>query len=49
MTDRDDALRREFGWTGPEETDYVPPPPFLDPERQGSTFRPPTRYGPPPG
>ena len=25
MTDRDDALRRELGWTGPEETDYEPP------------------------
>ncbi|HTI76991.1 MAG TPA: MinD/ParA family protein [Mycobacterium sp.] len=25
MTDRDDALRRELGWTGPEETDFEPP------------------------
>jgi MinD-like ATPase involved in chromosome partitioning or flagellar assembly len=25
VTDRDDALRRELGWTGPEETDYEPP------------------------
>ncbi len=24
MTDRDDALRRELGWTGPEESDYEP-------------------------
>ena len=24
MTDRDDALRRELGWTGPEETNYEP-------------------------
>lgn len=24
MSDRDDALRRELGWTGPEETDYEP-------------------------
>lgn len=110
MTDRDDALRRELGWTGPEETNYEPdsaepeppappkppvpprppvdyvapepvapprqddpppaptppqaprpepsgrggqadgPPPFLDPERAGGSFRqPPPRYGPPPG
>jgi MinD-like ATPase involved in chromosome partitioning or flagellar assembly len=25
VTDRDDALRRDLGWTGPEETDYEPP------------------------
>ncbi|GAA2548504.1 MinD/ParA family ATP-binding protein [Mycolicibacterium diernhoferi] len=25
MSDRDDALRRELGWTGPAETDYEPP------------------------
>lgn len=112
MTDRDDALRRDLGWTGPEETNYEPdsaepeppapprppvpsrppvdfvapdaganptdapprdveqgqsrvppvpepsgrggnddaPPPFLDPERQGGSFRQqPPRYGPPPG
>ena len=24
MSDRDDALRKELGWTGPEETDYEP-------------------------
>lgn len=24
MSDRDDALRRELGWTGPEESDYEP-------------------------
>jgi MinD-like ATPase involved in chromosome partitioning or flagellar assembly len=118
VTDRDDALRRELGWTGPEETDFeppaqrpeppappkpavpsrppvdfvapeppprpsaeegkdderatppgaarvppapgpepgprgsqpdAPPPPFLDPERPGGSFRAPPRYGPPPG
>lgn len=118
MTDRDDALRRELGWTGPEETDFeppvpkpeppappkppvpsrppvdfvapdpaprppaeegkdagratapgaarvppapdpepgprggqpdAPPPPFLDAERPGGSFRSPSRYGPPPG
>jgi MinD-like ATPase involved in chromosome partitioning or flagellar assembly len=27
VTDRDDALRRDLGWTGPEETDYEPPKP----------------------
>jgi MinD-like ATPase involved in chromosome partitioning or flagellar assembly len=37
VTDRDDALRRELGWTGPEETDYEPdtgpaePPPAAPP------------------
>ena len=31
MTDRDDALRRELGWTGPEETDYEPPTPKPEP------------------
>ena len=25
MTDRDDELRRNLGWTGPEETDFEPP------------------------
>lgn len=112
MTERDDALRRELGWTGPEETDFepptpkpepatipdpppsrppvdfvaperganppaegedvraapasghwapgpepgprggqpeAPPPPILDPERPGGSFRETQRYGPPPG
>ncbi|HKP42844.1 MinD/ParA family protein [Mycobacterium sp.] len=38
MTDRDDALRRELGWTGPEESDFEPdtgpaepPPPAAAP------------------
>ena len=31
MTDRDDALRRELGWTGPKETDYEPPTPKPEP------------------
>lgn len=26
MSDRDDALRRDLGWTGPEESDYEPAP-----------------------
>src|SRR3954467_6208016 len=31
VSDRDDALRKELGWTGPEESDYEPtttPPTF---------------------
>jgi MinD-like ATPase involved in chromosome partitioning or flagellar assembly len=35
VTDRDDALRRELGWTGPEDSDYEPAP--AEPE---STARP---------
>jgi MinD-like ATPase involved in chromosome partitioning or flagellar assembly len=31
VTDRDDALRRELGWTGPEETDFEPPTPKPEP------------------
>ena len=31
MTDRDDALRKELGWTGTEETDYEPPTPKPEP------------------
>ena len=31
MTDRDDALRRELGWTGPEESDFEPPVPRPEP------------------
>jgi len=31
VSDRDDALRRELGWTGPEETDFEPPTPKPDP------------------
>ncbi|MCT7661243.1 MinD/ParA family ATP-binding protein [Mycobacterium deserti] len=57
MTDRDDALRKKLGWSGPEESDLdptgddpeqpTPPPPFREPERPGG-FRPPAaRYGPP--
>ncbi|MDT5017465.1 MAG: hypothetical protein QOD39_3625, partial [Mycobacterium sp.] len=45
MTDRDDALRRRLGWTGPEETDYEPghpdpeaPPPPPPPPRPPVDF-----------
>jgi hypothetical protein len=31
VTDRDDALRKELGWTGPEETYYEPPTPKPEP------------------
>ena len=50
MTDRDDALRRELGWTGPEETDYEPPKPKPDPTpapQPPVPSRPPVDYVPP--
>ena len=31
MSERDDALRRQLGWTGPEETDYEPTPAPIEP------------------
>jgi MinD-like ATPase involved in chromosome partitioning or flagellar assembly len=31
VTDRDDALRRDLGWTGPEDSDYEPPTPKPEP------------------
>ena len=50
MTDRDDALRRELGWTGPEETDYEPPiarPEPAAPARPPVPSRPPVDFNPP--
>lgn len=50
MTDRDDALRRELGWTGPEETDYEPPKPKPEPTpapNPAVPSRPPVDYVPP--
>jgi len=51
VTDRDDALRRDLGWTGPEETDFEPPAdepePGPPPPRQVPP-RPPVDYVPPP-
>ncbi|HYZ67456.1 MAG TPA: MinD/ParA family protein, partial [Mycobacterium sp.] len=50
MTDRDDALRRELGWTGPEETDYEPPKPKpeLSPApKPPAPSRPPVDFVPP--
>ena len=47
MTDRDDALRRNLGWTGPEETDYEPDAPEPEPQRQAPpATRPPVDYTP---
>jgi MinD-like ATPase involved in chromosome partitioning or flagellar assembly len=47
VTDRDDALRRKLGWTGPEETDFEPgsaePEPTPPPKRQVPS-RPPVEY-----
>ena len=49
MSDRDDALRRELGWTGPEETDYEPPvvPPKFSPPPLPVPTRPPVDLPPP--
>ncbi|MGB5112325.1 MAG: MinD/ParA family protein [Mycobacterium sp.] len=44
MSDRDDALRRELGWTGPEESDYEPAAPA--PSRPPVDFAPPAEKGP---
>ncbi|BBY27259.1 MinD/ParA family ATP-binding protein [Mycolicibacterium sediminis] len=48
MSDRDDALRRELGWTGPEETDYEPPPaePAFTPPPAPPPSRPPVDFVP---
>ena len=51
MTDRDDALRSDLGWTGPEETDFEPPAdePEPGPPLPGQVPpRPPGDYVPPP-
>jgi MinD-like ATPase involved in chromosome partitioning or flagellar assembly len=44
VTDRDDALRRELGWTGPEESDFEPPAPKPEP---GPPPKPPVPSRPP--
>ena len=44
MTDRDDALRRELGWTGPEETNHEPD--SAEPEPPAAPM-PPVPSGPP--
>ena len=49
MTDRDDALRKELGWPGPDEAAVEPPAPGLpEPEPRGSFREQPARFGPPP-
>ena len=45
MTDRDDALWTELGWTGPEETEYEPPTP--EPTQPPSPPKPAGRSRPP--
>ena len=49
MSDRDDALRKDLGWTGPEETDYEPPfvEPKFTPAPPPVPTRPPVDYPPP--
>ncbi|MCW2512086.1 MAG: ATPase involved in chromosome partitioning [Mycobacterium sp.] len=51
MSDRDDALRRELGWTGPEETDYEPAAaePVSAPTAPPPPSRPPVDYPAPVG
>ncbi|GLP78675.1 MinD/ParA family ATP-binding protein [Mycobacterium antarcticum] len=48
MSDRDDALRRQLGWTGPEESDYEPSPaePTVTPAATPPPSRPPVDYVP---
>ncbi|MGV0644016.1 MinD/ParA family protein [Mycolicibacterium sp. XJ2546] len=57
MTDRDDALRRDLGWTGSDESDMesaavepepTPPNPPVPPPHPPADV-PPGRFGPPPG
>lgn len=48
MSDRDDALRKDLGWTGPEETDYEPAAvePTYPPAGPPLQSRPPVDYTP---
>ena len=50
MSDRDDALRKELGWTGPEESDYEPAttPPTFTPVATPVPSRPPVDVPEPP-
>jgi MinD-like ATPase involved in chromosome partitioning or flagellar assembly len=47
VTERDDALRRDLGWTGPEETDYEPPRPKPEPPPPPVPSRPPVDFAAP--
>jgi MinD-like ATPase involved in chromosome partitioning or flagellar assembly len=50
VSERDDALRRELGWTGPEESDYepaaAPVEPTFSPASTPLTTRPPIDFVP---
>lgn len=50
MSERDDALRRQLGWTGPEESDYEPAPtpaePTFTPAATPLPSRPPVDFVP---
>lgn len=48
MSDRDDVLRKELGWTGPEESNYEPTPPerTTTPMVTPPPSRPPVDYVP---
>lgn len=48
VSDRDDALRKDLGWTGPEETDYEPAPvePAFTPAATPLPSRPPVDFEP---
>lgn len=50
MSDRDDALRHELGWTGPEESDYEPPAKAVPPPTPPAPVppRPPVDFVAPP-
>ncbi|HEX2284936.1 MAG TPA: MinD/ParA family protein [Mycobacterium sp.] len=50
MTDRDDALRKQLGWTGPAQTDYEPDaaePEPAAPQKPPVPSRPPVEFVPP--
>ncbi len=49
MSDRDDALRKQLGWTGPEESDYEPATvePTFTPAATPVPSHPPVDYTPP--
>ncbi|MGE2691964.1 MinD/ParA family ATP-binding protein, partial [Mycolicibacterium pulveris] len=49
MTDRDDALRRDLGWTGSEAGDVEPSAAEPQPTPPPPAEVPPARFGPPPG
>jgi len=48
VSDRDDALRKDLGWTGPEESDYEPAPvePAFTPAMTPLPTRPPVDFVP---